>query len=65
MNDPENDPNPHQPDEQVGTAPGRSDETVGDAPAPGGNRPTNMPLVIGGVVALLAVLAVIFGVFVK
>lgn len=48
-------------DEQVGTAPG-GDETVGRAPASGRR---NTPALVGAVVAVLALLALIIGVFVR
>ncbi len=51
---------PRRPDEQVGDAP--SDESVGKAPARTGS---NMALIVGGVIALIAIIAVIFGVVVK
>jgi hypothetical protein len=51
---------PRRPDEQVGDAPS-PDESVGNAPA----RGSNLALIVGGAIALIAIIAVIFGVVVK
>lgn len=48
-------------DEQVGTAPG-GDETVGRAPATGGR---NMPVLVGGIVAIVVLIGVLIGVFAR
>jgi hypothetical protein len=53
---------PRRPDEQVGDAPSPG-ESVGNAPARTGG--TNLALIVGGAIALIAIIAVIFGVVVK
>ncbi len=53
---------PRRPDEQVGDAPS-PDESVGNAPARTGG--SNLALIVGGAIALIAIIAVIFGVVVK
>jgi hypothetical protein len=52
---------PDDSDEQVGKAPG-GDESVGHAPATGGR---NVPVLVGGIVAVVVLLAVIIGVFAR
>jgi hypothetical protein len=49
-------------DEQVGGAPG-ADDQVGTAPPTGGNK--NVSLLVGAAVVVIAVLALIFGVFAR
>ena len=53
---------PRRPDEGVGDAPS-PDESVGKAPARTGG--SNLALIVGAAIALIAIIAVIFGVVVK
>jgi hypothetical protein len=63
VNENERDPLGSDPaDEQVGKAPG-ADEQVGTAPPAGGNK--NVALLAGAAVVVLAIIALIFGIFVK
>jgi len=54
-------PAPNGSDEQVGTAPG-GDETVGRAPATGGR---NVPVLVGGIIAVVVLIGVLIGVFAR
>ncbi len=49
------------PDEEFGNAPGNdgSSQNMGDAPKPAGNK--NVPLLVGGGIAILIALAALFG----